>query len=181
MKKNFAYGFIFFLLLTGIWGVHKESGEGFFFSSKASFADPGPTSGERKVLDLVNQEREIENLPPLTWNNKLFAAARSHSEDMAQRDYISHESPEGETFNERILAAGYDYNASGENIAAGQSSPETVMSNWMSSPEHRANILNNSFCEIGVGYAYENESKYGHYWTQKFGRQQGITVCPDPS
>ena len=58
----------------------------------------------------------------------------------------------------------------GENIAAGYASPEAVMSGWMNSSGHRANILNCNFTEIGVGYAYAANDpgtiQYRHYWTQ---------------
>jgi hypothetical protein len=52
------------------------------------------------------------------------------------------------------------------------------MNGWMASPGHRANILSTGYCDIGVGYAYDDASTYGHYWTQDFGRQKGVSVCP---
>jgi uncharacterized protein YkwD len=142
-----------------------------------SFADGAPSSVEQEVAELVNLERQIENLRPLTWDDSLFAAARGHSTDMAEQDYFSHESLDGREPGDRILAAGYQYNTYGENIAGGYPIPEAVMNGWMSSPGHRANILNTTFCDIGVGYTYGSASTYGHYWTQDFGRRQGVSVC----
>jgi uncharacterized protein YkwD len=143
-----------------------------------SLAELDSYSIEQEVSALVNQEREVKNLPPFKWNDKLFAAARGHSVDMAEHDYFSHDSLDGREFFERITTAGYQWSACAENIAAGYTSPETVMNGWMASPGHRANILSTGYCDIGVGYAYDDASTYGHYWTQDFGRQKGVSVCP---
>jgi uncharacterized protein YkwD len=141
------------------------------------FAESAPSSAENEVAELVNLEREIENLHPLVWDNALGSAARDHSTDMAQQNYFSHTSLDGRVFNQRITAAGYACSACGENIAAGYSNPQAVMNGWMNSPGHRANILNSTFCDLGVGYAFRSSSNYGHYWTQDFGRRQGVSVC----
>jgi len=133
---------------------------------------------ESDVIDLVNIEREARGLHPLAYDDSLAAAARDHSEDMAVQDYFSHTSLDGRTVGDRITDAGYSYNTYGENIGAGQPTPEVVVNSWMSSSGHRANILNANFCDIGVGYAYESGSTYGHYWTQDFGRKKGISSCP---
>jgi uncharacterized protein YkwD len=140
-------------------------------------AESAPSSVENEVAELVNLEREIENLHPLVWDNALGSAARDHSTDMAQQNYFSHTSLDGRVFNQRITAAGYPYSTCGENIAAGYSSPQAVMNGWMNSQGHRANILNSAFCDLGVGYAFGSSSTYGHYWTQDFGRRQGLSVC----
>lgn len=142
-----------------------------------SLAEGAPSSVENEVAELVNLEREIENLHPLVWDDALGAAASDHSADMAQQNYFSHTSLDGRLFYQRITAAGYAYSTCGENIAAGYSTPEAVMSGWMNSPGHRANILNTAFCDIGVGYAFGSASTYRHYWTQDFGRRQGVSVC----
>ncbi len=137
----------------------------------------GPYPSEMTVFQLVNLEREIQNLHPLMWDDRLFEAARGHSDDMAQLDYFSHDSLDGRTFSQRIGDAGYLWNACGENIAAGYSTPQATMNGWMNSPGHRANILSSTFCDIGVGYAYEAGSNYAHYWTQDFGRQTDVISC----
>jgi hypothetical protein len=134
---------------------------------------------ESDVIDLVNVERAAEGLDPLSYDASLAAAARDHSEDMGLQDYFSHTSLDGRTVSDRITTAGYSYNAYGENIGAGQPTPEDVIDSWMSSSGHRANILNPNFCDIGVGYAYVAGSTYGHYWTQDFGRQSGVSSCPE--
>jgi hypothetical protein len=134
---------------------------------------------ESEVVDLVNVERAAEGLAPLSYDARLAAAARGHSEDMGLQNYFSHTSLDGRTVSDRITDAGYDWNTYGENIAAGQPTPEDVIDSWMASSGHRANILNPNFCDIGVGYAYVAASTYRHYWTQDFGRQSGVASCPE--
>jgi uncharacterized protein YkwD len=137
----------------------------------------GPSSQETEVLTLVNQERQINNLHPLQWDNRLHASALGHSQDMAQQNYFSHTSLDGRSAGTRISQAGYSWNTYGENIAAGYTTPEAVVAGWMNSSGHRANILRSSFCDIGVGYAYSASSSYGRYWTQNFGRKQNVSAC----
>ena len=133
-----------------------------------------------EVIELVNIEREARNLHPLSYNEELTLAARLHSQDMGDQNYFDHTSLDGREFYERIADAGYDYQISGENIAAGYPTPEAVVDGWMNSDGHRANILDPDYCDIGVGYAAVNGSDFYHYWTQDFGRRAGVTECPEP-
>ncbi len=130
-----------------------------------------PPSGnagyESQVVTLVNQERAKAGCPALTVDSRLVAAARGHSQDMATRNYFDHNTPDGVTPWTRITNAGYRYSMAAENIAEGQSTPASVMDAWMNSQGHRANILNCSLRNIGVGLAYN--SRHTPYWTQDFG------------
>src|SRR5207302_652516 len=97
---------------------------------------------------------------------------------MANADFFAHDGPDGSTPQSRQQAAGYT-NAVvwGENIAAGQPDPQAVMTAWMNSPGHRANILFRGFTEIGIGVYSAPGTRYGVYWTQEFGaRSQGAGV-----
>ncbi len=69
---------------------------------------------------------------------------------------------------QRIAAAGYRASGWGENIAAGQSTPEEVVQGWMESPGHCRNIMNPEYRTIGIGYGVVPGSPYGTYWTQDF-------------
>jgi uncharacterized protein YkwD len=115
------------------------------------------------VVDLVNAER-ASRCGPLAVDDRLATAAQRHSDDMAAHDYFSHTSLNGDTLADRAEAAGFTGGMLGENIAAGQRTPEDVMAAWMDSAGHRANILNCDYTVIGVGL---NED--GWYWTQMFG------------
>lgn len=126
----------------------------------------GDSSFEGTVLTLVNQERVKAGCASLTNDSRLAKAARAHSADMAARDYFDHTTPEGVSFAQRISDAGYRYRMAAENIAAGQSSPASVMKGWMNSSGHRANILNCKLKHIGVGLAYASGGR--PFWTQDF-------------
>lgn len=121
------------------------------------------TSYESEVVRLVNIERANNGLKPLTMNWELSRVARYKSQDMLDKGYFSHTSPTyGSPFN-MMKNFGISYRAAGENIAMGYKTPQAVVTGWMNSSGHRANILNSSFTQIGVGYVAN-----GNYWTQMF-------------
>ncbi|CRK62107.1 Allergen V5/Tpx-1 related [Alloactinosynnema sp. L-07] len=127
---------------------------------------PGADPAESEVLAIVNTERSKAGCGPLRWHDTLALAARKHSADMAANNYFDHNSQDGRSPFDRIKAEGYT-KGGGENIAAGQATPKSVMESWMKSPGHRANILNCDFKELGVGMA--KGGSYRIYWTQAFG------------
>ena len=134
-------------------------------------AQPGPDRSVAPLLagvvTLTNAERTRRGLVALAVEPRLTAAAQAHSDDMARRHFFAHESPEGQSVADRARARGYVYRIVAENIAAGQRTAEEVVTGWMNSPGHRANILNGDLRQIGVGYALGGE--YGTTWTQVFG------------
>lgn len=117
-------------------------------------------------MTLVNAERAKAGCPAVTAEDRLRAAARGHSADMAARNYFSHTTPEGVTFAQRITAAGYAWRTAGENIAKGYRTPQAVMTGWMNSSGHKANILNCAFRDLGVGVAADAGGTL--LWTQDF-------------
>lgn len=118
---------------------------------------------ESEVIRLVNEVRAENGLKPLTTNWELSRIARYKSEDMFNNKYFSHTSPTYGTPFQMIQAFGLSYRSAGENIAYGQRTPSAVVDAWMNSSGHRANILNSSYTQIGVGYCAN-----GNYWTQMF-------------
>lgn len=146
---------------------------------------------EMQIFHLTNLERQARGLYLYAWNDTLAGAARAHSLDMGQRAYFDHVNPDGHDPGDRITAAGYNWSSRGENIYAGYGPggsplpPEHVVTGWMNSPGHRKNILRAYddpdgiyYCDLGVGHAYVAGSPYLNYYTQKFGRPQGVTTCP---
>ncbi|MCX4671927.1 sigma-70 family RNA polymerase sigma factor [Streptomyces sp. NBC_01381] len=135
--------------------------------TKTAAPPPATPSGVAdQVIALVNTERSKAGCGPVTSNSKLATAATNHSADMAARDYFDHTSPDGKDPGDRITAAGYRWSTYGENIARGQQTPASVMDSWMNSEGHKANILNCSFKELGVGI---HNGSGGPWWTQAFG------------
>ncbi|MEU3826739.1 sigma-70 family RNA polymerase sigma factor [Streptomyces sp. NPDC029080] len=134
--------------------------------SRAPQAQPAPTGTVAQVIALVNKERASAGCGPVTEDTQLDQAAQGLSDDMAARGFFDHTDPDGNGPGERITATGYRWSTYGENIARGQQTPESVMDSWMNSPGHRANILNCSFKNIGVGV---HNGSGGPWWTQDFG------------
>lgn len=122
---------------------------------------------EKKVVELTNAERTKAGLNPLKSDNATLAKmARAKSQDMSDKNYFDHQSPTYGSPFDMMKKYGISYRTAGENIAAGQKTPEEVVQGWMNSPGHRANILNGDFTTIGVGYV--EGGSYGSYWTQEF-------------
>ena len=122
---------------------------------------------EDEVIRLTNEQRAENGLPALKKNNDLCYLAHLKSQDMHDKLYFDHTSPTyGDPF-EMMDDFGVSFWYAGENIAAGQRTPQAVVTAWMNSPGHRANILTKEFKEIGVG-CYQGENGFKIYWTQMF-------------
>jgi uncharacterized protein YkwD len=133
--------------------------------ASAKPAPGGPAGPLGEVFRLVNVERARAGCPALAAEPRLAAAAGAHSADMAAKHYFSHTSQDGSSLALRIDRTGYKWSRIGENIAKGQSTPAAVMTAWMNSPGHRANILNCQFRHLGVGLAFDGKAPV---WTQDF-------------
>lgn len=118
------------------------------------------TQIEIRIHEEVNDYRQANSLPPLDFDDELAAVARDHSQDMNDRDYFSHISPEGDGPGDRLDDAGIDCTAWAENIAYeydssfseedADSVAESIVNGWIDSPGHRQNILDN-YDEQGIG------------------------------
>lgn len=123
----------------------------------------------QQMLAAVNKQRAAVGLSALCMNSKLQSAAQGHSDDMASKDFMSHTGSNGSTMSQRITNTGYVWTAIAENVAAGQTDVDAVMTAWMNSAGHKANILSTKVTMFGCAYAYNANNKYKHYWTQDFG------------
>jgi uncharacterized YkwD family protein/spore coat assembly protein SafA len=119
---------------------------------------------ESEVVRLVNIERAKHGLAPVKENWELSRVARYKSTDMKTKGYFDHYSPTYGSPFDMMKKFGFKFYSAGENIAMGQRTPQEVMTAWMNSPGHRANILKADFKEIGVGLARDGSM----YWTQMF-------------
>lgn len=162
---------------TEVWKTESESAKRLRerLNERASVRTSAAIEKLRAEIVLaVNKEREKIGVRPLRRNLRLQASAQAFAEDMKKRNFFSHESPEGETPQNRIQRGGYgnitaencecrSFTAAfGENLARGQQTAEDVMQDWLESPAHRANLLSERFNEIGIGIE-------GSYWVQHFG------------
>jgi uncharacterized protein YkwD len=145
--------------------------------------DLAPTSANTvairaSILCLVNADRSRRGLVSLRENVRLRSAAVAHSSDMVGHGYFAHTTPGGETFVDRILAAGYTSRTSdwslGENLAWGTGdvgTPRGVHDAWMRSSGHRANILKASYRDLGIGVrpGVPTDASVGATYTIDFG------------
>lgn len=121
---------------------------------------------ERRVLELLNQQRAAFGLTQLSYSAQLDAAATGHNNQMLATGSMAHEGIGDGDPQARIRATGFS-NAWGENVAVGQTSPEQVVSEWMASPGHRRNILDPAFTQVGNAYGVAADGRA--FWAQEFG------------
>ncbi|ASS69246.1 serine protease [Paenibacillus sp. RUD330] len=115
----------------------------------------------QQVITIVNQERAKQGLGALASDTQLTKVALDKAKDMYVNNYFSHTSPTYGSPFDMMKAYGVTYNYAGENIAKGQRTPQEVMTAWMNSEGHKANILKSNFTKIGVAY-------YNGVWVQEF-------------
>jgi uncharacterized protein YkwD len=135
---------------------------------------------EQQVVEQVNAQRWANgSLPPYKRVSPLDTSSRYHAADMGQDDYFDHATYD-RVNGSLVLICSWDTRIGiyytgvrGENIAAGQPDPTSVMAAWMGSQGHKDNILSTTSWEIGVGY-YSGSGKYGSYWVQDFGKRSGV-------
>lgn len=145
-------------VLDGRVGDSREAGKALLAAVNAARARPRLCGRQRFAATR-----------PLTWNAALGAAAQGHSKAMAYGNYFAHRDPDGDMPLDRAKAAGYRGRQIGENIAAGQGSPNKAMASWLASPGHCANLMNPMFTQVGAAYAADSRSDEGVYWTMLFG------------
>jgi uncharacterized YkwD family protein len=117
------------------------------------------------MVNLVNQERINAGVRPMSVNMQLVNIARLKSQDMVNNNYFGHNSPTYGSPFDMMAKAGIKYSTAGENIA-GAATTESAHQSLMNSPGHRANILNSSFNQFGIGIA--KGSIYGNIFSQEF-------------
>jgi len=128
------------LVINSIWSSHTVLGASSDFSSTS-------------LLRETNSRRSADQEPALSLDTELTAAAQAKAADMVASNYWSHTSPTGRTPWSFVTAAGYQYQTAGENLAYGFDGASSVVSGWMNSSEHRANMLNAAYSQVGFGVA----------------------------
>jgi len=134
---------------------------------------------EEEVLTRTNEARAAgancggQTYPPagpLEMDQFLVYSSRLHGRDMGMNNYFEHETQDGRSPDDRMRQVGFEGDGpTGENIAAGQSTPAEVMDSWMNSPGHCRNIMDSDYHVMGVGFVNVDGSSFGQYWVQNFG------------
>jgi uncharacterized protein YkwD len=136
-----------------------------------------PQTVVRDVLQLVNAARAharrcgsatFARVAALQMSAALATAADGHAADLVRLDRLTHEGSDGSNPGARAAGAGYRWEVIGENIAAGPDSAQQVVSGWLRSPEHCANIMDQRFTETGIAYRVNWQTSQGIYWVQDF-------------
>ena len=117
------------------------------------------------MLDAINRERAKVGASPLVLDEKLCEVAQVRAQELVQS--FSHTRPDGSDCYSALIEMNVNYRSAGENIAAGQTTVDSVMECWMNSSGHRANILDQRYRKIGIGL-YRTNSGYGWHWVQTF-------------
>lgn len=123
----------------------------------------------QQVFNLVNERRKASGLAELQFNNTLAQVATYRCIEIIETDVFSHTRPDGTPCYTLFDQYGMVYSAAGENLAAGQMNPDEVVTDWMNSPGHRANILGD-FTDIGIGVAIDKSGCL--YWAQSFTKRR---------
>lgn len=130
------------------------------------------------MLELINASRSEARMcgvnqraavPTVQWNDTLTEAAVLHANDMVSNNFFSHDGSDGLGVSDRATAAGYNWRAVGENIAAGQVDQAEVHQGWLDSEGHCKNIMNSSFTEVGAACVSDPGTDFGTYWVVVFG------------
>lgn len=144
--------------------IEPESNEIIQLNFKTSNFSPDSTA-ESYMFSLINKERIAVGLKEVVFDDQLRDVGRAHCQDMFEKGYFSHYTPEGFSPFDRMEEAGIVYNAAGENLAL---SPNTdiAMQGLMNSPGHKENILSPNFGRVGVGVI--DGGIYGEMFCQEF-------------
>ena len=133
---------------------------------------------QKKMVKLINEVRNSKRrcgkktfspAGTVKWNNKLAIAALNQARDMAMSDMLSHTGSDGSSVRDRVEKRGYYWQVVAENISAGRQTSEEVVSSWLESPGHCANLMKPDIIEIGVACFRNSESRYGTYWALVMG------------
>jgi len=160
LKVYTPYIPIITLIFLSIWLIKPQSNS-VQRSTKSEVLAYATDIGSNSLVSATNQKRAAVGVGALAYNDKLTKAAQNKANDMATRDYWSHNTPEGTPPWTFISNAGYSYTIAGENLAFGyritNTNPVTneigVIDGWMASPTHKDNMLNSRFTEVGFGIA----------------------------
>jgi len=146
-------------------------------STPQAVIDQCMSEADKEMLTQVNNAKSRarncggENYPAtaaLNWHCTLEDVAYEHSRDMGDHNFFSHTGSDGLQSADRIRNAGYDWSNVGENIAAGQQTIDAVMTAWLDSPSHCANIMHSSYTEFGAASYTVDGADFPVYWTQVF-------------
>ena len=171
LGRNVLISIAFFALVVELVFLSPIS----FFSSRINYLAsvlPGV------LIAQTNENRAEDNLKKLTQNSILQKAAQLKADDMATKRYFAHTSPDGKEPWYWLSLAGYSYAYAGENLAVNFVDSSDVTNAWMKSPEHRKNIVNQHYTEIGIAVASGIYKGKNTLFVVQFFGSPSVTVKP---
>ena len=150
---------------TGSTGSSSGSSSSGSTSSGSSSSSGSIASDQALAVQLMNADRAANGLPALKVNSSLTSLAGDYAQDMINRNYFSHYNPEGQSPFDRMQARGITYKTAGENLAI-NTSVAAAEKAFMNSSGHKANILNSTYTEVGIGVRYASNGSV--YVVQEF-------------
>lgn len=159
-KQKAVYGFYAF-------SSQDTSKYNMMYRSRMTYDDQILRAAEKQVWEITNAYRNYMGKSLLQWEAKAEGTARAHSQDMADKNFFSHNSQDGTTCFQRMNNAGISYRSATENICAGVPDAIGMVIGWIGSSGHREDILF-EVQYIGVGIAYNKSARYAIYATQDF-------------
>ncbi len=146
----------------------------FFFAHahSANASTENKPYSRSELLAQINRVRLQNDLDKLKLNAELNRAAQNKVNDMVRNGYFGHEAPTGLRFFDFIKASGYTYRKAGENLAVNYATSKTLISAWLKSQGHRANVLSEAYTDTGIGIAYGTYSgQKGWFVVEMFGTE----------
>jgi Uncharacterized protein with SCP/PR1 domains len=149
-------------------GLAACSNEKMVAPERPSFYDdlgrPGARVDQAKAVEIISQYRMANGVAPLRLDPALSRVAQQYAENMARSDKMSHALQPYGALNKRLQDGGYAYLTAGENIAAGPRTLAAVFSEWRASPRHDRGMKDPEMTVMGIGAAYNPDSKYKVFW-----------------
>ncbi len=136
-----------------------------------------PTRGQQMV-DLINDLRAREGLPPLRVDRRLVAAAQEHAEDMAAHGFVGHDGSDGSLPAFRVDRTRYPWILILENTAGGHATASATFAAWQASETHRRNHLDPDVRHVGIGYAENGATSLRSYWVAVFAASPEAPLTP---
>lgn len=132
-----------------------------FQEEKTITQRPSPQSIEKDLFSLINEERRSRGLPLLHHSIRLRGLARDHSKDMAQQSSPTHRSFSGQSYTQRLVKEGFYFSQNGENVAISETfRPDLIHQDFMSSSQHKENLLSPNHTHAGIGVVFKNNKYY---------------------
>lgn len=154
-------GILMVILAALVGACHQPAGAGPPAAPRFQVLDVDAAATGQAILEAINNERAAYGLGGLSYSSDLSTVAQEHADDMVNRHYFNHTTPDGQGPTQRLRAAGVDFAACGETSHYPDVRPQSAINDWLQHPGGRSQMLDGRFSMAGVGIAYsQDEQRY---------------------